>query len=246
MSSSVPEPKPGVLITLQTPTTETPTGTKPKIRLSVGAPTPTTQRAEQADYNFPQVMSPEVATASTPIKIVLNAAAQAPPKEKKRKNVPKAQSKGLSDSDFKAVSIVLQKITADRRSHFFRHPVDPIRDDAPDYLKIVKTPIDLATIRAKFDGGMYSTRDEFNEDVKLLISNCFLYNAHGSPVRKAGDSFAKMYETCKFARVGKSGADLRKYGRRPRPRSRPAQLGRLLLPKRLRLPLPPCQLLAHT
>lgn len=189
MTSAVSEPKPGALIKLQTPVVETPGGSGQKIRLSLTGSADI--RPPQADYGFPQ--TPETPSTNTnAIKLVLNNAAAAP-KEKKKKNVPKAQSKGLSDQDFKTVTLVLQKLLADKRSVSFRQPVDPVRDGAPDYLTIVTHPMDLSTIRAKFETGAYTSRQDFEQDIRLMISNCYLYNPHGSAVRKAGEVFEKYF-----------------------------------------------------
>lgn len=200
MSSGTAEPKPGVLITLSTPT-EAPSASTPKIRFSLagkgGSSSAAAVAQEESDFPFPEqpVATTEPPTSSSgPIKLVLN---QQPPKEKKKKKaaVVKAQSKGLSDSDFKAISFVLQKLLADKRSQFFRVPVDPLRDHAPDYLNIVTTPMDLSTVQAKMDGGLYTSRKDFENDIRLLISNCHLYNPPGSSVRKAGEAFEKFFNS---------------------------------------------------
>lgn len=85
----------------------------PKIRLSVNTP----------DYPFP--------TMPPPIKVTL-----------KKKLVPKAQTSGLSDGDLLAVSNALKKLVScalavliqksHKSSFYFRQPVDPIRDHAPE------------------------------------------------------------------------------------------------------------------
>ncbi len=203
ISTTVPEPKPGAIIKLQTPLTETPAVATPKIRFSMTPSTPADPRGagpagEPADYGFPSQTPVEppapVAAPAAPIKLVLNNNPPPPKdKKKKKKNVPKAQAAGLSDDDFKAITIVLGKLQADKRSLFFRHPVDPVRDHAPDYNSIVKRPMDLMSASAKFEGGQYASRREFESDIRLIISNCYLYNPVGSPVRKAGEAFEIMF-----------------------------------------------------
>lgn len=199
MSSGTAEPKPGVLITLPTPT-DTPSASTPKIRFSLAGKSGSSSASASApaqeggDFPFPDQPAPAPeppASASGPIKLVLNQ----PTKEKKKKKaaVVKAQAKGLSDSDFKTITYVLQKLLADKRSTFFRMPVDPIRDHAPDYLSIVTNPMDLSTVQAKMDNGLYTSRKDFENDIRLLISNCHLYNPPGSGVRKAGEAFEKFF-----------------------------------------------------
>lgn len=45
-----------------------------------------------------------------------------------------------------------------------------------DYLKIVKNPIDMCTIKSKVDNYEYTCAKECVDDFNLLFSNCYLYN----------------------------------------------------------------------
>jgi Bromodomain len=54
--------------------------------------------------------------------------------------------------------------------------------------------MDLSTMRGKIDSGAYSTADKFRDDIKLIISNCFLYNPPGTPVHHAGVELKKLFE----------------------------------------------------
>ena len=66
----------------------------------------------------------------------------------------------------------------------FREPVDPITLHIPDYFDIVKTPMDLSTIRKKLEGGNYDDPWQFVDDVQLMFNNAWLYNRKGSRVYK--------------------------------------------------------------
>ena len=58
----------------------------------------------------------------------------------------------------------------------FLHPVDPA--EVPDYLEIVRDPVDLSTIRARLDGGgYYRELEAFAEDLRRIFINCRMYNA---------------------------------------------------------------------
>jgi hypothetical protein len=61
------------------------------------------------------------------------------------------------------------------------------------YTAIVKKPMDLSTIQAKLDAGHYASRQDFVEDVRLIISNCFLYNDPGTEVYRAGQLFEGVF-----------------------------------------------------
>jgi hypothetical protein len=45
-----------------------------------------------------------------------------------------------------------------------------------DYLQIVKTPMDLGTIRVKLNKGEYNKPADFAKDMRLVWDNCKLYN----------------------------------------------------------------------
>lgn len=71
--------------------------------------------------------------------------------------------------------------------------------------------MDLSTIRAKLDNGMYTSRQDFVSDIRLIISNCYTYNSTPtSPVRKAGEAFEKLFNTCKWnkTKLGGGKADI--------------------------------------
>jgi bromodomain-containing factor 1 len=72
--------------------------------------------------------------------------------------------------------------------------VDWVKLAIPDYPKIVKKPMDLSTMRGKLDSGAYSTAEKFRDDIKLIVSNCFLYNPPGTPVHQAGVELKKLFE----------------------------------------------------
>ncbi|KAJ1535464.1 nuA3 HAT complex component nto1, partial [Nowakowskiella sp. JEL0078] len=48
---------------------------------------------------------------------------------------------------------------------------------APDYFNIVKNPMDFQTMERKLEEFEYENAEDFNKDVRLIISNCTLYNA---------------------------------------------------------------------
>jgi hypothetical protein len=60
----------------------------------------------------------------------------------------------------------------------FLRPVDPVRDMCPDYLSVIKQPMDLSLIRKKL--GKYEQKGEFIADMELMFSNCTTYNKPGT------------------------------------------------------------------
>ena len=60
----------------------------------------------------------------------------------------------------------------------FLRPVDPVRDMCPDYLSVIREPMDLGTIRKKM--AKYASKGEFLKDMDLVFSNCKTYNKPGT------------------------------------------------------------------
>ncbi|CAG8736597.1 13906_t:CDS:1, partial [Acaulospora morrowiae] len=58
----------------------------------------------------------------------------------------------------------------------FLEPVDPVKYGIPDYYDIIKKPMDLSTVERKLSNLEYSSVNDFANDVRLVFSNCILYN----------------------------------------------------------------------
>lgn len=74
---------------------------------------------------------------------------------------------------------ILSKLLAKKESEIFRFPVDWKGLNITDYPLIIKRPMDLKTVRDKFDKKMYPSYEEASADVRLIWSNSMLYNASG-------------------------------------------------------------------
>lgn len=67
----------------------------------------------------------------------------------------------------------------------FRDPVSDIV--VPGYSSVIKNPMDLSSMKLKNDKRMYSYRNEFRADVKLMIDNCVLFNGPRHDVTRLGN-----------------------------------------------------------
>ncbi|KAG0173770.1 hypothetical protein DFQ30_007055 [Apophysomyces sp. BC1015] len=76
----------------------------------------------------------------------------------------------------------------------FLAPVDVVALNIPDYLSIVKQPMDLSTIETKLNDGAYETSEEFEADIRLMFNNCYLYNPPVTPVHKMGTELEKAFD----------------------------------------------------
>merc|ERR1719357_2132516 len=66
----------------------------------------------------------------------------------------------------------------------FADPVDP--DEVPDYLDIVKTPMDFSKMKEKTELFEYADIDEFEKDFTLMVNNCLAYNERETIFYRAG------------------------------------------------------------
>ncbi|KEP50373.1 transcription initiation factor TFIID subunit 2 [Rhizoctonia solani 123E] len=98
------------------------------------------------------------------------------PRPKKVKPVAPVHQ-GMNKTTHAHCRAVLNALHRNLHANLFRLPVDPVRDNAPNYFSVIKHPMDLSTMKAKLDNKIYKDRAEFEADFKLMIKNAKTYNA---------------------------------------------------------------------
>lgn len=83
-----------------------------------------------------------------------------------------------------AMRKLLDALEAKDTSEIFREPVNT--EEVPDYLDIVKHPMDLSTMREKLQRAEYSTLEQMEADFDLMIQNCLAYNNKDTVFYRAG------------------------------------------------------------
>ena len=68
----------------------------------------------------------------------------------------------------------LNKLVRRDKEGFFQEPVTDAL--APGYSAVVRTPMDLSTMRKKARAGQYDSWDAVAADVELIVKNCLAYN----------------------------------------------------------------------
>jgi len=63
--------------------------------------------------------------------------------------------------------------------NIFAEPVDPVALGIPDYLDVIKTPMDLGTIETRLRLNDYAHAWEFFQDLELVWKNALQYNTEG-------------------------------------------------------------------
>ena len=100
-------------------------------------------------------------------------------------------------SSIDAITQMLKIVTSTYtrpESFAFREPVDWKGLQLNDYTEMVKEPRDLGTIKKKIESGLYNDIEEIANDVRLVWSNCMLYNRDGSEYYHLADTFARSFE----------------------------------------------------
>ncbi|CAF3613857.1 unnamed protein product [Rotaria sp. Silwood1] len=82
----------------------------------------------------------------------------------------------------------------------FAKPVDVENLNLPDYYQIIKKPMDLGTVKKKLDNREYTSPEEFATDVRLIFSNCYLYNGPNTDVVAMCKKVEQMFEN-KYAKL---------------------------------------------
>ncbi|RKP21841.1 Bromodomain-containing protein, partial [Rozella allomycis CSF55] len=95
----------------------------------------------------------------------------------------------------KYCTTILKALRRHKDASPFLLPVDPIALNIPDYPTIIKVPMDLSTMGKKLDSAAYESADEFINDFKLMINNCFVYNGSESPISKMAKNLEKSFNS---------------------------------------------------
>lgn len=88
-----------------------------------------------------------------------------------------------TDKELKEMYKIVCGIMSKPESFAFREPVDWKGLGLLDYPEVVKKPMDLGTVKSKMESNQYTTVEEVATDVRLVWSNCMLYNRDGSEVK---------------------------------------------------------------
>ncbi|XP_038199344.1 ATPase family AAA domain-containing protein 2 isoform X1 [Arvicola amphibius] len=110
----------------------------------------------------------------------------APPPEPRPLTAEEVKQLEEQEEDtFRELRIFLRNVThrlaIDKRFRVFTKPVDP--DEVPDYVTVIKQPMDLSSVISKIDLHKYLTVKDYLKDIDLICSNALEYN----PDRDPGD-----------------------------------------------------------
>lgn len=87
---------------------------------------------------------------------------------------------------------ILNRLWTHKDAIAFRYRVD--EQTAPGYYAKITRPMDLLKLREKLVSNEYANIQEFDQDVKQMLSNCFQYHSSDKPVYLAGKRLEAYYE----------------------------------------------------
>lgn len=86
---------------------------------------------------------------------------------------------------------VLKALRSCKDAWPFMQPVD--RATVPDYYNVIKEPMDLKTMDQRLNAHYYTTREQFERDVNLIVSNCKEYNDRSTSYYKCATVVEEMF-----------------------------------------------------
>ena len=120
--------------------------------------------------------SPEIEDSSRPVrrnskKIIPESAAER-----------RASKRSFDPFNTNSLSTLIDEVIKHKHAWPFIKPVSA--NEVPDYLDVIKRPMDFGKIKSKLNLGDYRTNEDVMKDFELVFYNCDLYNTADSEIYK--------------------------------------------------------------
>lgn len=99
-----------------------------------------------------------------------------------------------SSNPLAKVSTVLSEMVASDKERYFCVPVDPIALGIPEYLTVVKLPMDLGTVMKNVAEKVYHDEDEVLEHIRLTFQNAMNFNPVAHPIHKMAAQYLQLFD----------------------------------------------------
>ncbi|XP_060923727.1 bromodomain adjacent to zinc finger domain protein 2B isoform X4 [Limanda limanda] len=106
--------------------------------------------------------------------------------------VKRAKTARDNNRDLGLCRVLLAEVERHQDAWPFLTPVN--MKSVPGYKKVIKKPMDFATIREKLVSSQYQNLETFIIDVNLVFDNCEKYNEDNSDIGRAGHNMRKFFE----------------------------------------------------
>ncbi|ELP94596.1 bromodomain containing protein, putative [Entamoeba invadens IP1] len=100
----------------------------------------------------------------------------------------------LSHKDKERCQRLINDLEKTEGCEVFMEPVDPIQWNIPQYSEIIKTPMDIGTVKVKLHKNFYPSREDFVADVRLTFQNAMTFNPPDNPIHKNAKFLLAMFE----------------------------------------------------
>uniref|UniRef100_A0A8C5PTC2 Bromodomain adjacent to zinc finger domain 2B n=1 Tax=Leptobrachium leishanense TaxID=445787 RepID=A0A8C5PTC2_9ANUR len=127
-----------------------------------------------------------------PKKRKVEEAGVSPSKQECSPSSKKAKSTKEEWKDLNLCSVILSEMESHEDAWPFLLPVN--LKHVPGYKKVIKKPMDFATIREKLSNGQYPNFEAFSLDVRLVFNNCETFNEDDSEIGRAGHKMRVHFE----------------------------------------------------
>ncbi|KAI1821047.1 Bromodomain-containing protein [Xylaria intraflava] len=121
-----------------------------------------------------------------------------PPKNRDPEYASKANRKKKLDPEQRFFEVVLdevKKVKYFAMNQWFLAPVDPVALNIPNYFKIIKKPMDLATMSEKNYDGEYKTVKDIEKDMKLIVHNSEIFNGPDHDVSSQARQLEELFKS---------------------------------------------------
>ncbi|KAM0921913.1 hypothetical protein ACQ4PT_006548 [Festuca glaucescens] len=89
---------------------------------------------------------------------------------------------------------ILTKLRKQRNCVWFNRPVDVDKFKLYDYHAVIRSPMDLGTVKASLAAGAYRSHEAFADDVRLTFNNALRYNPVGHEVHRSAGNLLANFE----------------------------------------------------
>jgi len=118
---------------------------------------------------------------------------------KSQTNLKRRRRTGTSGAQV-ALSNLIEKVLAKMKTQTYAHPfLKPVPSNAkfaPNYYETIKHPIDLGMVRNRIREFRYTSRQDFLDDIRLMVDNCYTYNHTRNPhLLPMADALYQIAET---------------------------------------------------
>ncbi|XP_005745397.1 bromodomain-containing protein 4 isoform X2 [Pundamilia nyererei] len=112
-----------------------------------------------------------------------------PPPEYINPNRPKRQTNQLQY----LLKVVVKTLWKHQFAWPFHAPVDALKLNLPDYYTIIKTPMDMGTIKKRLENSYYWNAQECIQDFNTMFTNCYIYNKPGDDIVLMAEALEKVF-----------------------------------------------------